>query len=124
MKIKSKSLLFWGDIYNISPQTTNVKLVILDDILFKGEKENEKKIYMVWTLPNRNERNSQHKGQPTATALSREAKEYCLKNSIPLPPNKAPTDVIMLLTGKNMDYYHDKMVMEAEAIQLQNTIRQ
>lgn len=47
MKIKSKSLLFWGDIYNISPQTTNVKLVILDDILFKGEKENEKKIYMV-----------------------------------------------------------------------------
>ena len=63
-------------------------------------------------------------GQPTATALSREAKEYCLKNDIPLPPNKAPTDVIMLLTGKNMDYYHDKMVMEAEAIQLQNTIRQ
>lgn len=63
-------------------------------------------------------------GQPTATALSREVKEYCLKNDIPLPPNKAPTDVFMLLTGKGMDYYHDKMLREAEAIQLQNTIRQ
>lgn len=61
-------------------------------------------------------------GQPTAINLRREALEYCMKNDITVINNKPPTEVLMLLTGKDLDYYHEKMVLELEAINLHQTV--
>lgn len=57
-------------------------------------------------------------GQPTALELRREALNYCLKNDITITSNKPPTDVIMRLTGKSLDYYYEKMKKELEAEEL------
>lgn len=61
-------------------------------------------------------------GQPTAINLRREALEYCIKNDITVMNNKPPTEVLMLLTGKDLDFYHEKMVLELEAIKLHRTV--
>ena len=61
-------------------------------------------------------------GQPTALQLRREAINYCLKNDIEIISNKAPTEVIMRLTGKALEFYYEKMVLELEAIELHNRI--
>lgn len=57
-------------------------------------------------------------GQPSAIELREQAVEYCVANDIPLPTKQVPTDVIMRLTGRNLNFYHDKMMKELEAKQM------
>ncbi len=59
-------------------------------------------------------------GQPTAMELREEAVNYCLANNIPLFTKQVPTDVIMLLTGRDLSFYYDKMIKELEAQEIYN----
>ncbi len=54
-------------------------------------------------------------GQPTALVIRQNAMEYCLKNDIELPPRGIPTEAVFAVTGKNLDFYYEKMCRESNA---------
>lgn len=54
-------------------------------------------------------------GQPTALKIRKEALEYCLKNNIDLPPRGVPTEAVLSVTNKDLNYYYQKMISESEA---------
>ena len=51
-------------------------------------------------------------GQPQATTIRNETIDYCKKNNIMLIGNKVPTDVVLLLVGKDRDYFYQRMLEE------------
>ncbi|MCR0613026.1 hypothetical protein MKD05_17745 [[Clostridium] innocuum] len=63
-------------------------------------------------------------GQPTAMKIRKEAWEYCLKNDIPTYNGKVPSEVVQLVTEKDLNYYHEKMILEHEAVALHESIMQ
>lgn len=54
-------------------------------------------------------------GQPTALKIRKEALEYCIKNNIDLPPRGVPTEAVLSVTNKDLNYYYQKMISESEA---------
>ena len=54
-------------------------------------------------------------GQPTALIIRQNAMEYCLKNDIELPPRGIPTEAVFVVTGKNLNFYYEKMCQESNA---------
>lgn len=54
-------------------------------------------------------------GQPTALKIRKEALEYCIKNNIELPPRGVPTEAVLSVTNKDLNYYYQKMIKESEA---------
>ena len=63
-------------------------------------------------------------GQPTAMKIRKEAYTYCLKNDIPTYNGKVPSEAIHIVTEKDLNYYHEKMVLEHEAMALHKSITQ
>lgn len=61
-------------------------------------------------------------GQPTAIKIRNEAIEYCLKNDIALMTNKVPCEIVMIITNKDLDYYHEKMILEYESLNLKKEL--
>lgn len=57
-------------------------------------------------------------GQPSAIKIRKDALTYCSKNNIELPPRGTPTNAVLIVTNKNIDYYYKKMVQESNAKKL------
>lgn len=53
-------------------------------------------------------------GQPKALKLRQLAIEYCIMNNIPIDGRKVPTEAVFKVTGLNLSYYYDKMLLEAK----------
>lgn len=51
-------------------------------------------------------------GQPRAIAIRKKAVEYCILNDIEIEGNGVPTNVVMLVTGYDLEYYFNKMQLE------------
>jgi len=50
-----------------------------------------------------------------ALAIRKEAISYCKKNNIKMVGQKVPTEAVLKVTGKEIEYYYQKMVLEAKA---------
>lgn len=50
-----------------------------------------------------------------ALRIRREAIEYCSKNGIKVVGQKVPTEAVLKVTGKEIDFYYNRMLMEAKA---------
>ena len=57
-------------------------------------------------------------GQPKALEIRQDAIEYCLMNNIPVTSRKISTYAIMEVTGYNLQYYYQKMIDEAKALEI------
>ena len=55
-------------------------------------------------------------GQPKAVKLREKAIEYCASHDIEFEYRKIPTQVIFEITNLNLDYYYNKMLLEARAV--------
>lgn len=53
-------------------------------------------------------------GQPRAMAIRNEAIEYCIKNNIKVGCKRVPTNVVLDVLNKDIDYYYKKMMQEHE----------
>ena len=51
-------------------------------------------------------------GQPQAMTIRNESIRYCEDNNIIRIGNKVPTDVVLLLVGKDRDYFYRRMLDE------------
>lgn len=54
-------------------------------------------------------------GQPKATSIRQKAIEYCCMHDIEFDCRKTPTQAIFEITNLNLDYYYQKMLLEAKA---------
>ena len=61
-------------------------------------------------------------GQPRALEIRSKVIEYCIKNNIGIESQRVPCDVVLLVTEKDISYYYDKMMLEAEALKLEQTL--
>ena len=50
-----------------------------------------------------------------ALRIRKEAIEYCKKNSIRIVGQKVPTEAILKVTGKDIEYYYNRMYLEQKA---------
>lgn len=50
-----------------------------------------------------------------ALKIRKEAIAYCNKNNISLVGKKVPTDAVLKATGKGIDYYYQRYLLEAKA---------
>lgn len=50
-----------------------------------------------------------------ALRIRKEALLYCRNNGISVVGQKVPAEAVFAVTGKNIDYYHSKMQLEAKA---------
>lgn len=50
-----------------------------------------------------------------ALKIRRQAIEYCEANNISLVGQKVPTEAVLKVTGKGIDYYYGKFQLEAKA---------
>ena len=59
-------------------------------------------------------------GQSTALKIRKQAIDYCLLNDIDLMGIKVPTIAIHEVTKLNIEYYYQKMLLEARAKEVVN----
>lgn len=50
-----------------------------------------------------------------ALKIRREALSYCKSKNIRVVGQKVPTEAVLKVTGKDIDYYYNRMLMEAKA---------
>lgn len=50
--------------------------------------------------------------------------KYCVMNNIYFGGKQVPTEVVLLVTGKDINYYYDKMVLEINALKMHQGIAQ
>lgn len=55
-------------------------------------------------------------GQPTAAKIREQAIRYCAENDIEFDCRRTPTEAIFEITNLNLDYYYQKMLLEAKAV--------
>lgn len=55
-------------------------------------------------------------GQPKAASLRQKAIEYCAQHDIEFDYRRVPTIAIFEITNLNLDYYYQKMLLEARAV--------
>lgn len=57
-------------------------------------------------------------GKSRASELREQVLDYCLRNEITLPSAQIPSELVFIITGKDLSYYVDKMRLEQQALQL------
>ncbi len=55
-------------------------------------------------------------GQPTAIKIRNKAIEYCIRNGIEFNTRLVPTEAVLIVTGHDIQYYYDKMVLESKTL--------
>lgn len=50
-----------------------------------------------------------------ALRIRKEALEYCKKNGIKVVGQKVPTEAVLKVTGREIDFYYNRMTLEAKA---------
>lgn len=50
-----------------------------------------------------------------ALRIRKESIEYCKKNGIRIVGQKVPTEAVLKVTGKDIDYYYSRMLLEQKA---------
>ena len=51
-------------------------------------------------------------GQPQAMMIKNKTAKYCEENNLIMIANKAPTDVVLQLVGKDRNYFYQRMLDE------------
>ena len=57
-------------------------------------------------------------GQPRATLIRKKAIELCMNNNIELYSMQVPTEAVLKVINKDINYYRDKMNLEFEICRL------
>lgn len=57
-------------------------------------------------------------GQPTAIEIRKQCLDYCRLNGIEVGGKRVPTEVVLLITERDMMFYYQKMLKEAELLSL------
>lgn len=55
-------------------------------------------------------------GQPRAQEIRKKVLDYCYTNDIEAFGKRVPTEIVFLITGYDLDYYYQKMMKEAELL--------
>lgn len=55
-------------------------------------------------------------GQPKAAKIREQAIRYCVENNIEFDCRRTPTQAIFEITYLNLDYYYQRMLLEARAV--------
>ena len=55
-------------------------------------------------------------GQPKAAKIREQAIRYCAENNIEFDCRRTPAQAIFEITNLNLDYYYQKMLLEAKAV--------
>lgn len=53
--------------------------------------------------------------QRVALSVRKQAIDYCLTNDIEMYGSKVPTEAVLKVSGKTIDYYYNKMLLENKA---------
>lgn len=61
-------------------------------------------------------------GQPRATKLRNEAIDYASHNDLDVFGKLVPTEAILTISGKDKEYFKEKMYLEMEALECQARI--
>lgn len=59
-------------------------------------------------------------GQPAATEIRNKAIDYCNKNNISVSTKTVPTEAVLIVTNKGLDYYYQKMIQESKCLMCTN----
>ena len=51
-----------------------------------------------------------------AQTIRNKAVEYCLIHDIEIGAKKVPTEVVLIVTGHDINYYYEKMLLEAKQV--------
>lgn len=51
-------------------------------------------------------------GQSKAIEIRKKAVNYCLLNNIEVESSGVPTEVVLMVTNYDLDYYYEKMLLE------------
>lgn len=55
-------------------------------------------------------------GKPTAMTIRNEAIKYCVANNIEMYSRSIPTDAVLQVINKTIDYYYKKMELESKKL--------
>lgn len=61
-------------------------------------------------------------GQNQAMDIRTKAIEYCLKNNIEIGCNYVPTEIVFIITNRDLEFYYDKMLKEIQIMKLRQSI--
>ncbi|MCI9049561.1 MAG: hypothetical protein HFF37_04115 [Coprobacillus sp.] len=61
-------------------------------------------------------------GQSQAMNIRIKVIEYCIKNNIEVGCNYVPTDIVFLITNRDLDFYYDKMLKEVQVMKLRQSL--
>lgn len=53
--------------------------------------------------------------QKVATEIRNKAIHYCISNDIQLYSKSVPSEAVLIVTKKDIDYYYNKMILESKA---------
>ncbi len=56
-------------------------------------------------------------GQPAAINIRNKAIAYCVENGIEFYTRLVPTEAVLVVTEKDLDYYYQKMVQESRLLE-------
>lgn len=54
-------------------------------------------------------------GEPTATKIRDDCRDYCIANDIEFNMRKIPTCSVLAVTNKDIEYYYNQMMLESRA---------
>lgn len=55
-------------------------------------------------------------GRPKATEIRDDVHRYCIANNIEFDCKKVPTEVVLMITKHDLDYYYQKMILESKSL--------
>ena len=55
-------------------------------------------------------------GQPKATLIRNDAVKYCIDNNLDITSKGVDTSAVLEITGKNLEYYYNKMIGEQRCL--------
>ncbi len=55
-------------------------------------------------------------GSSMASKIRSKALDYCILNDIPLYSQQVPTEAVLAVTGKTVDYYYTKFLQEQKVL--------
>lgn len=55
-------------------------------------------------------------GRPKATEIRDYVHQYCIAHNITIDCRKVPTEIVLIITNHDLEYYYQKMIQESKSL--------